>query len=81
MIDHDATLDSGRAGFFAGALGRSELTVIVPAYNEADSIADTVKSLREQSFKPHRILVIDDCSQDNTAEIAKAAGAEVIRPP
>ena len=29
-----------------------DLTVIVPAYNEADSIADTVRSLQNQTLKP-----------------------------
>src|SRR5215218_6643069 len=57
------------------------LTVIVPAYNEAATIADTVRSLLEQTLRPARILVIDDCSTDGTAEIARAAGAAVIEPP
>lgn len=81
MTDYAPQSENERSNAIAGIPGHSELTIIVPAYNEAASIADTVKSLREQSFKPHRILVIDDCSQDSTGEIARAAGAEVIRPP
>jgi poly-beta-1,6-N-acetyl-D-glucosamine synthase len=57
------------------------LTVLVPAYNEAASVADTVRSLFAQTRVPTRILVIDDCSTDGTAAIAQAAGAEVVRPP
>lgn len=59
---------------------KSGLTVIIPAYNEADSIADTIRSLQEQTIVPGEILVIDDCSTDATAEIASALGATVLRP-
>ena len=59
----------------------SRLTVLVPAYNEAESVADTVRSLREQTLPPEEILVIDDCSTDGTAEAAREAGATVIQPP
>ena len=57
------------------------LTVIVPAYDEAETITETVRSLLEQTVAPARVVVIDDCSTDDTAAIARAAGAEVIRPP
>ena len=57
-----------------------DLTIIVPAYNEAGSIADTIRSLREQTCPPLRIIVVDDCSTDATAAIAAAAGAEVMTP-
>ncbi len=57
------------------------LTVIVPAYNEAASIADTIRSLQAGSLAPDAILVVDDCSTDATAEVACAANAEVVRPP
>ena len=57
------------------------LTVIVPAYNEERSIADTVRSLRTQTVPVDEILVVDDCSTDRTAEAARAEGATVLRPP
>jgi biofilm PGA synthesis N-glycosyltransferase PgaC len=57
------------------------VTVIVPAYNEADCIADTVNSLLKQSLMPEKIIVIDDGSTDNTAEICIALGVTVITPP
>lgn len=55
--------------------------MIVPAYNEAESIADTILSLQEQTIQPHRIVVVDDCSSDNTAEVARSLGVTVIHPP
>lgn len=57
------------------------LTVLVPAYDEQDHVGDTVRSLLAQTVRPERIVVIDDCSTDDTAEVARAAGAEVVRPP
>jgi biofilm PGA synthesis N-glycosyltransferase PgaC len=57
------------------------LTVLVPAYDEEQTIGETVRSLREQTLAPGRILVIDDCSTDRTAEVARDAGATVLRPP
>lgn len=56
------------------------LTVIVPAFNEAGSIADTVRSLRSQTRPPQEILVVDDGSTDDTAAVAAAAGADVLAP-
>jgi len=57
------------------------VTVLVPAYNESASIADTILSLRTQTVVPHDILVIDDCSTDDTGDVARRLGATVIRPP
>jgi cellulose synthase/poly-beta-1,6-N-acetylglucosamine synthase-like glycosyltransferase len=58
-----------------------DLTVIVPAYNEAETLADTVRSLKRQTVSPDQILVVDDCSTDATAEVAESLGVAVLRPP
>lgn len=58
-----------------------DLTVIIPAYNEAASVADTVRSVLAQTTPPARVVVVDDCSTDETAELARRAGAEVVRTP
>jgi glycosyltransferase involved in cell wall biosynthesis len=49
----------------------------VPAYNEADSIGATVKSLLEQPTI-EAVVVVDDGSRDLTAHRAGRAGAEVV---
>lgn len=55
------------------------LTVLVPAYNEAATIAATIQSLREQTVRPAHVIVIDDCSSDNTSQIARGMGVTVLR--
>jgi poly-beta-1,6-N-acetyl-D-glucosamine synthase len=57
------------------------ITVIIPAYNEARSIKDTIISLRKQTLAPQEIIVVDDCSTDATGEEAQSAGARVICTP
>lgn len=58
-----------------------QLTIIIPAYNEAGSIADTVTSIKNQTVHVYDVVVVDDCSTDGTAQAATAAGARVICPP
>ncbi|MFE2581316.1 bifunctional polysaccharide deacetylase/glycosyltransferase family 2 protein [Streptomyces sp. NPDC059378] len=48
------------------------VSVIVPAYNEKECIANTLKSLA-RSTHPIEIIVVDDGSTDGTSEIARAA--------
>jgi poly-beta-1,6-N-acetyl-D-glucosamine synthase len=59
----------------------TRLTVIVPAYNEAETLAETLRSLREQTVVPDEIIVVDDCSTDGTGEVARSCGVRVVRPP
>src|SRR5436309_248452 len=58
-----------------------QLTVIVPAYNEEPSIAETIRSIQAQSPRPAEIIVVDDFSSDCTGEIARGLGVTVLRPP
>ena len=53
---------------------------IVPAYNESASIARVVAELGEHA-PGFDVVVIDDGSTDETAERARAAGADVVRHP
>jgi poly-beta-1,6-N-acetyl-D-glucosamine synthase len=59
----------------------ARLSVIVPAYNEAECVADSIRSLQNQTIPPGEILVVDDGSTDGTAEVASALGVTVLRPP
>jgi glycosyltransferase involved in cell wall biosynthesis len=52
------------------------VTVILPVYNEEVIVGSVVLQAKELADK---VIVIDDASLDNTVEVAKLAGAEVIR--
>ena len=54
------------------------LTVLVPARNEEDRIAETVTAL-QRDFPSAEVIVVDGRSEDRTAERAEAAGATVLR--
>lgn len=57
-----------------------QTSVVIPAFNEADGIADVVSGLLG-SAAWHEILVVDDGSTDATSAAAQAAGARVVRHP
>jgi len=57
-----------------------KLLVVVPAYNEADSIGGVISRVRT-SVPEADVLVIDDGSTDATAAIAQEAGAFVVSLP
>jgi glycosyltransferase involved in cell wall biosynthesis len=58
----------------------SRKLAIIPAYNEAGAIAATLDDLRRHA-PDWDVVVVDDGSTDATAEIAREAGARVIRHP
>ena len=57
------------------------LTVIIPAYNEAEFVGDTIRSLLAQTVPPDQIILVDDGSTDGTGNVGRRAGITVIRPP
>ncbi len=59
-------------------LGRHRVVVVIPAHNEERFIASVV--LKVLRF-PVTVIVVDDGSQDDTACLAEAAGAQVVRHP
>lgn len=55
-----------------------DLSIIIPARNEAHNLPRLLDSLRAQCVQATEILVVDDGSTDNTAEIAEMHGAQVL---
>ncbi|WP_163336859.1 glycosyltransferase family 2 protein [Desulfopila sp. IMCC35008] len=53
-----------------------EVTVLIPAYNEEQSIGSTVRSVKEL-YPEFEVLVVDDGSTDSTMQVAMDAGANV----
>jgi len=60
-----------------------KLSIIIPAYNEAETITQCVGAAKESceqaNLEDFEILVVDDDSTDDTAELAQQAGAQVVR--
>jgi glycosyltransferase involved in cell wall biosynthesis len=58
----------------------SEVSVVIPAYNESGAIGDVIAVLRSAAAW-REIIVVDDGSSDDTGERAVAAGATVVKHP
>ena len=57
-----------------------DIAVLIPCYNEAVAIAEVVRSFRT-ALPTARVYVYDNNSQDDTARVAREAGAIVRREP
>lgn len=55
-------------------MDRSKIGLVIPAFNEAATIFDVVKAASEYG----QPIVVNDCSIDNTADLAEQAGAVVV---
>lgn len=68
----------------ASKKNKPNISIIIPAFNEADGIGDVIKKIKTvtQKIDKHvEIIVIDDGSKDETAKNAGKAGARVIQHP
>lgn len=57
---------------------RPRLAVLVPAHNESSVVVATLKSILPQLREGDRLLVVADNCSDDTAELVRATGAEVV---
>lgn len=47
------------------------ISVITPTYNCADFLGETIKSVQKQTYQKWEMIIVDDCSTDNTKEIVE----------
>ena len=80
-MDHDTLAGAPTLASSAIVALARTLTVIVPAYNERASIGDTIRSLQAQTVAVKAVIVVDDCSTDDTGDVARSLGVMVVRPP
>ena len=66
-------MSAGRGG---GAVPGGAVAALIPAYREAARIAPVIRGVRKHVGA---VLVVDDGSEDDTAAVAREAGAEVVR--
>ncbi len=57
---------------------KQQVTVLIPAFNEQKYIGSTIYGIKASGIVD-RVVVVDDGSRDNTAQVASDLGAEVIR--
>lgn len=55
-----------------------KVSVVIPAYNEAAYITRCIEALQNQTVVPDEIIVVDNNSIDDTAQLAKSLGARVV---
>lgn len=49
----------------------NKISIIIPTYNTEKYIEKAIKSVMEQTYQNFELLIVDDCSKDNTKEICK----------
>lgn len=55
------------------------VSVVIPAYNASNTIQQAIATARAQTLRPTQIVVVDDCSKDDTIEKAEAvAGPDLL---
>src|SRR5674476_1594137 len=64
---------SSLVDFCGRDFGINELlvSIVMPAYNASKTVANSVMSVQEQSYKNWELLIVDDCSTDDTVFIVR----------
>ena len=55
------------------------ISVVIPSYNRASTILECVNSILKQTYSNIEIIIVDDCSTDNTDEIVKQLTDKRVR--
>ena len=55
------------------------VSVCIPAYNSAEYITETIQSILKQSYSNLELIVVDDCSEDDTCAVVEAIPDKRIR--
>lgn len=48
------------------------VSIIMPSYNTAKCIAESIQSVLAQSYKNWELLIVDDCSTDNSMDVIRS---------
>lgn len=55
----------------AGQIMEDKVTVVTPTWNSAKFIRETIASVQAQTYQNWEMIIVDDCSTDNTVELVK----------
>jgi len=59
------------------APGTPRVSVVVPVYNGARTVAETLDSVFSQTFDDYEVIVVDDASKDHSLEILETYGSQI----
>lgn len=62
-----------------GLILMSKVSIITPLYNCSDYLEQTIQSVISQTYENWEVIMVDDCSKDNSLEIAQKYAAEDSR--
>ena len=48
------------------------VSIIMPSYNTAKYIGESIESVQRQTYQNWELIIVDDCSPDNTDEVVKS---------
>lgn len=54
-------------------------SIVIPLYNKAKSIANTIQSILGQSFADFELIIVDDGSTDDSAQVVNQFKDKSIR--
>ena len=57
----------------------TKITVVIPTYNKAAYISQTIESVLRQTYQDFEIIIIDDCSKDDTEVVVQKYLSDKIR--
>ncbi len=57
----------------------SQITVVMPVYNASSYLRETIDSVLQQTYEHWELLILDDCSTDDSLQIARAYEAQDVR--
>jgi glycosyltransferase involved in cell wall biosynthesis len=63
------------------SLPSPRISIIIPVYNAARTLPDCLGALLASDYPNFEVIVVDDASTDNSAEVASQQGAQVLRQP
>lgn len=55
------------------------ISVVIPTYNRAHLIKESLQSVLDQTLQPYEIIVVDDFSTDNTEEVVRSLNSPLIK--
>lgn len=55
------------------------VSIVMPSYNTGQYIADSIKSIQNQTYKNWELIIVDDCSTDNSLEVIRSFSEPRIR--